>query len=219
MKIFKIGMAALGLALSALTSQASITLDVANQKGDIQFQGSTLSFVDINGGSHDQFVVTSSSGVGDSVNLKGWITGSWTIGSITTIGGVQTATVTGTGVFHLSDGTQELTANLTWQDISTVGTSGNLNTAGAINLSNISYSGLNQDLLDLKASGSPTIVLSYSFIPGKTLTQLTSGGVYKTGFSGQVSAVPEPSTVVAAALLLLPFGASTIRSIRKNRAA
>lgn len=34
-----------------------------------------------------------------------------------------------------------------------------------------------------------------------------------------VGAVPEPTTMIAGALLLLPFGASTIRFIRKNRAA
>ena len=33
------------------------------------------------------------------------------------------------------------------------------------------------------------------------------------------TAVPEPSTYVAGALLLLPFGMSTIRSLRKNKAA
>jgi hypothetical protein len=31
--------------------------------------------------------------------------------------------------------------------------------------------------------------------------------------------VPEPTTMIAGALLLLPFGASTIRGLRKNRAA
>jgi hypothetical protein len=34
-----------------------------------------------------------------------------------------------------------------------------------------------------------------------------------------VMAVPEPTTMVAAALLLLPFGASTLRILRKNRVA
>ena len=33
----------------------------------------------------------------------------------------------------------------------------------------------------------------------------------------QLGVVPEPTTIIAAALLLLPFGASTIRSLRKNR--
>lgn len=33
----------------------------------------------------------------------------------------------------------------------------------------------------------------------------------------QMTAVPEPSTIIAGALLLLPFGAGAVRSIRKNR--
>ena len=31
--------------------------------------------------------------------------------------------------------------------------------------------------------------------------------------------VPEPTTMIAGALLLLPFGASTLRMLRKNRKA
>lgn len=34
-----------------------------------------------------------------------------------------------------------------------------------------------------------------------------------------VTVVPEPATMIAGALLLVPFGASTIRILRKNRAA
>ena len=33
------------------------------------------------------------------------------------------------------------------------------------------------------------------------------------------SAVPEASTMIAGALLLLPFGASTLRILRRNRMA
>jgi hypothetical protein len=33
------------------------------------------------------------------------------------------------------------------------------------------------------------------------------------------STVPEPTTMLAGALLLLPFGANTLRILRKNRAA
>ena len=35
----------------------------------------------------------------------------------------------------------------------------------------------------------------------------------------EVTAVPEPTTMIAGALLLLPFGASTLRMLRKNRKA
>jgi hypothetical protein len=37
--------------------------------------------------------------------------------------------------------------------------------------------------------------------------------------AGTFSAVPEASTIIAGALLLLPFGASTIRILRKKRTA
>jgi hypothetical protein len=35
----------------------------------------------------------------------------------------------------------------------------------------------------------------------------------------EFSAVPEPTTLIAGALLLLPFGASTLRILRRNRVA
>jgi len=35
--------------------------------------------------------------------------------------------------------------------------------------------------------------------------------------AGTFSAVPEPSTIIAGALMLLPFGASTLRILRRNR--
>jgi hypothetical protein len=38
-------------------------------------------------------------------------------------------------------------------------------------------------------------------------------------FDGQASAVPEPSTVLAGVLMLLPFGAVGVRALRKQRAA
>jgi len=36
---------------------------------------------------------------------------------------------------------------------------------------------------------------------------------------GQSIPVPEPSTIFAGALMLLPFGASTLRILRKQRTA
>jgi Protein of unknown function (DUF642) len=57
-------------------------------------------------------------------------------------------------------------------------------------------------------------------------TTITIGGTDANagnGFIGldnlNVSAVPEPTTMIAGALLLLPFGASTLRILRKNRMA
>jgi len=40
-----------------------------------------------------------------------------------------------------------------------------------------------------------------------------------TGLSATITAVPEPTTMVAGAMLLLPFGMSALRRLRKSRAA
>jgi hypothetical protein len=42
---------------------------------------------------------------------------------------------------------------------------------------------------------------------------------YLTSANPAEPSVPEPTTMIAGALLLLPFGASTLRILRKNRAA
>jgi hypothetical protein len=58
--------------------------------------------------------------------------------------------------------------------------------------------------------------------------QVLSGVSFMTGdgpitsynfTSDSLAPVPEPTTMIAGALLLLPFGASTLRIIRKNRKA
>jgi hypothetical protein len=49
---------------------------------------------------------------------------------------------------------------------------------------------------------------------------LITGSYSILGYTGSDSvAVPEPTTMIAGALLLLPFGTSTLRILRKNRAA
>jgi len=42
---------------------------------------------------------------------------------------------------------------------------------------------------------------------------------YQMGFEVDFTPVPEPTTILAGALMLLPFGASTLRFVRRNRAA
>ena len=64
---------------------------------------------------------------------------------------------------------------------------------------------------------------------GKTLAQLQANGDGAFGveamnlhdgiYQPQLIKVPEPTTMIAAALLLLPFGASTLRILRRNRMA
>jgi hypothetical protein len=76
-------------------------------------------------------------------------------------------------------------------------------------------------------SAVPTIptVLTYLFKASGNLTTITF--MDKSGFDSNagwidnvgVTAVPEASTIIAGALLLLPFGASTLRILRRNRTA
>lgn len=80
--------------------------------------------------------------------------------------------------------------------------------------------------------GSTTITLpsvsqgsSFALLPGQPQSLLVTetinvavGGEI-THFENQFNVVPEPSTMLAGALLLLPFGASTVRILRRNRTA
>jgi hypothetical protein len=69
------------------------------------------------------------------------------------------------------------------------------------------------------------VVLNYQFTANSTITTLTimdvTGRDSNAGWidNVQISAVPEPTTMIAGALLLLPFGASAIRILRRNRQA
>lgn len=47
----------------------------------------------------------------------------------------------------------------------------------------------------------------------------STGNAFTATGSAKLTAVPEPSTIISGALMLLPFGASTLRILRRNRAA
>ena len=66
----------------------------------------------------------------------------------------------------------------------------------------------------------PSLAATYNFTltATDTSTQTVLDTVDMTVVNG-VAPVPEPTTVAAGALLLLPFGVSTLRKLRKNRAA
>jgi hypothetical protein len=76
------------------------------------------------------------------------------------------------------------------------------------------------------SSGQPLTLLSFIiplFSGNNNLAFAATGvsGNDETAFIGNVSmtAVPEPTTLISGALMLLPFGASTLRILRRNRAA
>ena len=187
------------LVLLSLSFQArAITLDFHALDGTVISFGtnSTFGFTSTNG---YQFSISSvEQGVGDSVGLDGYLApgGPFTIGSITIGGGgLQSAPVTGTSILHITDaGTNDLTGTITWFNIATISVAGVLNLNGVVNLSNIIYPvGTNSDLSALAAAGSGEDVVTFQFVPAKTLTQLTTTGG-QTSYSGSIASVPEPGT-------------------------
>ena len=65
--------------------------------------------------------------------------------------------------------------------------------------------------------GDMQVLRAYADFGAATGSGTVSGSVDINSIT--VSAVPEPTTMIAGALLLLPFGASTIRLLRKTRTA
>jgi hypothetical protein len=158
------------------------------------------------------FIVTT----GTASGLTGEITGTFTIGTITTIGTVSTAPVTGTGGFLVHDGAFTLSASLVWINVSQNGTGGVLNLDGSVNLTGITYGGSNPDLVALASAGSALNALSFQFVPVVSLATLRNGpGPYSTSFSGSV-AVPEPGTAALIVFGLGVFTAAMVRSRAKN---
>ena len=198
----------------------------------INFAGGTFSFT-AGPTATDQFDIQSVSGgtvngvptVGDPGYLNPG--GPFLIGAISgPPTGTQTATVTGTSVLNIN-GTgayagEDLTGNITWKTITTSGTGGNLNLMGLLNLTSIVYTGTDPNLVALAAilHGGATDVISFSMLPPESLSALQSatGSGYSFSYGGSIFAVPEATTMLAGAFLLLPFGASTLRILRKRQA-
>ncbi len=186
----------------ASPSRAAITLNFQALDGTvINFAtNSTFGFTSTNG---YQFSISSVlDGVGDSVGLDGYLSpgGPFTIGAITIAGGLQSASVTGTSTLHITDNaTLDLTGTINWVNIATISVAGVLNLNGQVNLTAITYSGTNSDLAALAAAGSGEDVVTFQFVPAKTLTQLTTTGG-QTSYSGSITAVPEPGTFVLVAM-------------------
>jgi hypothetical protein len=147
--------------------------------------------------SGNSLVITSGSASG----FHGGISNTFGVGTITSTttpqGPLETASVSGTGLLTIFDGSFTLTADLNWIDIATFGTAGSLNTLGTGNLSNIVYSGSNIDLLALANAGSGIQTATFQFSTPTSLTDLftTSSSTTSTSFSGSISTVPIPASV------------------------
>jgi len=186
------------LALFTQTATAGISFNFVSEPGAwMKFDGTANTFdFSPDPVSFADFSITGSSPTG-LATFKGTIAGPFNVGTVSTFGPLQTASVLlPLGTFVVLDGATPLTATLDWVDISTYGTAGALNALGTANLTGITYTGSNSVLNAIKNGTGQTLSLSFSFTPAKTLTQLMADGTLsRTSYSGTFYAVPEPSSV------------------------
>jgi len=213
---------------AGFTGIAALNSGNGNADGNLVFSsgGTSGGTFSITGGapptsSSGEFRFTSSSGtLSGMTGLYGSIlnpgSGSWSYGPIVSGGGgVETASVNGAGTLEISDGTGLLSGTVNWMSLSSLSANNQLNTTLSVNIGTLTYSGSNAGLLNLLNIGNATGAgITLQFVTGSDLYSLAANGA-TAGFTGLV-AVPETTSLVAGALLLLPFGASTIRFVRKS---
>lgn len=187
----------LAIAPIGRASPIEIDLNYANtSKSSIQFDGkSHFTFTP----THNDFDIIAG---GSAAGLLGDLSGTFTIGAVTTVGKVSSAPVTGTGSFVIHDGFGfDLVASVSWLNIVQVGSGDGLNTTGAVNVTGISYSGANSTLLLLaKTPSTASDALAFQFLPAKTLSALKTSKS-STSFNGTIYAERVPDTGTAMALV------------------
>ena len=217
-----------GLVASSFASAALYTFDGSSVVGaSVKFIGfggiagpiGSISFPDGAGGF--DFTINASSAP-TVVGLKGNLGPSslTVLGPISTFGPIQFAGVTGSTAVSIFDGVNTLTADATFDNIVTVGggTGVSLSLGAGFNLSNVLYSGTNAGLQAIASTIDPTLNLSASFTPGRSLTTLMTKGEsnktsYAISFAGQP--VPEPSTMALLTVGLGMVGFSLARARRR----
>jgi hypothetical protein len=206
--------AVIGLCIGPV-ARAGLVLDISSEVGanvDFKGTGTGASFVFNNSQSGYGFTITDSSGVGDSLGLHGTIggTSTYTKASIVTFGLQQTASATTSGgTLTITDSSLvSLTGKLVGVNVATMGTGGAVDVNGAVNLTNVSYSGTNADLLELTreaAASGGIVAISFQFVPGERLTDLAaSGSDLKTSYSGTITTAvaPEPASLTLVCIAL-----------------
>ncbi len=186
----------------------------------------TFSFYNNINNSSQGFQVTQTNGYNGAVGLFGTINGSFTYGSPITstptpAGTVQSAAVSGTGGgFTINDGSNVFSTTLTAVSLYTLGTAGNFD----VQLTSAVYTGSNTSLIALRnvINSNPKgaqAAISFSFVPGETLTDLLNATNQKTGYSGTLSplSVPEPSSLALAGTATAAMVGYTLRRRRTGR--
>jgi len=177
----------------AATAGSNIVLDATDDCGTAGSVG-CFSFTPNATDSSSATSLTITSGTANGV--LGRIDGTFGVGTIISSGGLETAPVTGVGSLSLFDGANALTASLSWVDIAPFGTGGIINIEGTANLTGISYSGSNADLLAFSSAGSGTQTATFQFTSPTSLSDLFNGsGTTTTSFSGSITPVPVPAAL------------------------
>jgi hypothetical protein len=203
-KVVNVGFAVFAL-FTGLGRGQGLTLSFANNDGaSIVFGGATDTFQFSAAQNGYQWNISHETGGSSAVGLQGSIlNGPFVYGPITYMdsGLIQTANVLGPlGQLVISDGTGLLTGTVNLIDITTLFQSvGVINASLSINVSGITYTGTNPDLQSLAAHQPASLDLGFTFDPGMSLEQLSSGpGGYDAPFSGNISTVPEPAEMALA---------------------
>ena len=216
------GLATGALLLAAMTcqnAQANASLDfssiiganvVFNGTGGFYFKNATTG-----AGAGNSFQVINADNLpGDSVGDYGNMSGTYSIGAITTSGATESAAVTGSGIVTINDGGFVLTGTLVWDDITTVGTGTTLNITGKLNVTSVTYAGSQVDLQTLAAAGSLSDTVDFTFNPAKPLTTLKNTPEHTT-FSGSITAIPDGAMTVQ----LLGGALLAIAAVRRKMAS
>jgi hypothetical protein len=191
-----ITMVAAGLALSAVTSQAQLDLDV-DGSATFSVSGSTTSFTLNNNLSSsldpaDTSVTGAFSGLGFSFLNTG-----------------SSASITGSETMTLSSG-GSVSGLLTFANITEVGNDQDgVDIVAVVNYTGLTGSSTDAFLKELLADKAGSFDLTVSTPNnGNGLSQLSGPLAY----AGTITPVPEASTVIAGALMLLPLGIGAIRA-------